>query len=235
MNFNNQKIDDEVCKNLHLIENQDLLLSSNMNEHDLGIDFFSMMENDLIPNESSALDMQQQSESLGCKDDIIDSDLFEILRSEDPDVVSLIESLSNGSDPKTFFLDFLPQVSVNTANKILNETAQQTQQEPQPTKFSIVSLDDGFKKESVTPPPANSQQLVPSRVSQRLIKRRGNGQLGKKKDVMLTTKPKREMKRLNHKRKRSVDEDGSESGSVFSTDSSNDNNTFKSIDTSVGN
>lgn len=247
MNFNNNKIDDELCKNL--IENQDLLLSSNVNESDLGIDFFSMMETNLMGEcltDSSMIDDKQQqqlvNDSLGFKDEIIDSDLFEILRSEDPDVVSLIESLSN-ADP-TFRPEYLPQVSVNTTNKILNDSASlpvQPQVEQQPTKFSIVSLDDVFKKESSTPPPENeptqsNANVTPSRVSLRLIKRRNNGQLNKNnKDIVVTTKPKRELKRLaNHKRKRSVDEDGSESGSVFSNDSSSDNNTFKSIDNSVG-
>ena len=41
MNFTN-KIDDDLCKNL--IENQDLLLSSNINEGDIGIDLLSMMQ-----------------------------------------------------------------------------------------------------------------------------------------------------------------------------------------------
>lgn len=244
MNFNNNKIDDDLCKNL--IENQDLLLSSNANENDLGIDFFSMMNTNLMSEcvaDSSTIDYQQQlvNDNLGFKDEIIDSDLFEILRSEDPDVVSLIESLSN-SDP-TFRPDYLPQVSVNTTNKILNESAPvpvQPQVEQEPTKFSIVSLDDVFKKESYTPPPQNqptqsNASVTPSRVSLRLIKRRNNGQLNKKnKDIMVTTKPKRELKRLgNHKRKISVDEDGSESGSVFSIDSSSDHNMFKS-NNSVG-
>lgn len=245
MNFNNNKIDDDLCKNL--IENQDLLLSSNANENDLGIDFFSMMDTNLMSDcvaDSSSIDYQQQlnvNDNLGFKDEIIDSDLFEILRSEDPDVVSLIESLSN-SDPN-FRPDYLPQVSVNTTNKILNESAPvpvQPQVEQEPTKFSIVSLDDVFKKESYTPPPQNDStqsnaNVTPSRVSLRLIKRRNNGQLNKNnKDIMVTTKPKRELKRLgNHKRKISVDEDGSESGSVFSVDSSSDHNMFKS-NNSVG-
>lgn len=42
MNFTN-KIDEDLCKNL--IDNQDLLLSSNLNEGDIGIDLLSMMQN----------------------------------------------------------------------------------------------------------------------------------------------------------------------------------------------
>ena len=48
MNFTNQ-IDDELCKNI--IENRDILLSSNPIEHGnsghgIGIDFFSMLDNE---------------------------------------------------------------------------------------------------------------------------------------------------------------------------------------------
>lgn len=259
MNFTNEKIDDELCKNL--VENQDLLLSSNLNETDLGIDFFSMMPSDCsslinfqpelppiindtnmtmptVPQTHESIEMTDQ---LGLKDEIIDSDIFEFLRSEDPDVVSLIESLSNSES--VIKPNFLPQISVNTTNSVLNstETTYEASNDEKPQQYSIVHLTDTttVKQEVHSPPQPDHKtisgnEIVPSRVSQRLIKRRGTKpKVIKEKTIITTTRSKKEPKRLNSlpkTRKASIDED---SGSLFSNENSNDNNAFKSID-SVG-
>lgn len=248
MNFGNE-ISDDLCKNL--IENEDLLLSSNVNEPELGIDFFSMMPTDcsslinfepelpqpindinLSPSTSSSTttcESVEMTDQLGLKDEIIDADIFEFLRSEDPDVVSLIESLSNSeqtSKPK-----YLPQISVNTANNILNEATNYdgNQQENSP-QYSLVHLDDTtVKQEASSPINKLSDNLTPSRVSQRLIKRRAAN-----KEKAFTPRAKKEPKRLNtlpKTRKTSIDEDNR---SLFSNENSNDNHTYKSIDNSVG-
>jgi hypothetical protein len=265
MNFTNQ-IDDELCKNI--IENRNLLLSSNpidqannnTNNGQIGIDFFSMLDSQ---SEMSLVDLNQPifnndsqpespdsdaqiftSEQLGFNDEIIDSDLFEFLRSEDPEVISLLESLDNSdliTKPR-----YLPQISINTTNQVLdhiqptNSYSNQTQQQ-----LSIFNLtnDSQFKQEVRSPVSEVNEQvqqeqsnLPASRVSLRLIKRRNNNT----NNIIFTdlVKPKKEPKRLK-KRNRSIDEEEDESGSLFSSHSnenSSDNTTYNSskIENSIG-
>lgn len=261
MNFTNQ-IDDELCKNI--IENRNILLSSNpidqanSSDDQMGIDFFSMLDSqsemslgDLnrsepIFNRSNSqpdtTDNDSQkftSEQLGFNDEIIDSDLFEFLRSEDPEVISLLESLNNSDLVKPVYL---PQISVNTTNQVLDHVNNYNQPEQQ--QLSIFNLTDEclLKQEAHSPPTAdesNKQELpAASRVSLRLIKRRKNSNLF----TNLLVKPKKEPKRLNggmlnkqHERKRSIgDDDIDESGSLCSNENSSDNATYKSIDGSIG-
>lgn len=254
MDFTN-KIDDELCKNI--IENRNILLSSNVETPcaNLDIDFFPMFDveseiNFVEPNfcssqpstppDSQEFNITDQS---GLKDEVIDTDLFEFLRSEDPDVLSLLESLNNSDFQQPAYL---PQISINTTNQILNEEIVHTTpnpnianetEKPQLRKFS---LDDTCFKQEVESPPAQEPQsdLTPSRVSLRLINRRGDGNLRlykKNQDMVVATrsKVKKEPKRLGNsaKRKTSIDD---ERDSLFSNENSNDNNTYKSVDNSVG-
>lgn len=246
MNFTN-KIDDDLCKNL--IENQDLLLSSNINEGDIGIDLLSMMQDsednlinlqdlDQINSQQDQPIVQEEqicsNDQLGYNDEIIDSNLFEFLRSEDPDVASLLDSLNNSD----FNANYLPQISVNTTNKVLDDVVLENEpQVPKKEIYNIVTLNnDDMKREVVTPPVAESlpeANIIPSRVSLRLIKRKSGR--GNKSDQIITTKPKKEPKRLVSnltKRNRSIHEDIDESGSLCSNDSNEI--AYKSIDTSVG-
>lgn len=248
------KIDDELCKNL--IENQDILLSSNATNNYLEMDFFTLMQDDTNPNQlidfnqefdqsinetylnhesSSPVDQSSLNEKLGIRDEIIDSDLFEILRAEDPDVVSFIESL--GNTEQVFKPSYLPQISFDSTNKVLGEVPTLDQNDSNNKQYSVIDLKNDLKQENQTPPrdsieeiqPVAESEVTPSRVSLRLIKRRSAN-----KNKVLPMKPKKEPKRLTNlsKRKRSDDESLSEHGSLSFNDNSNDN--MKSVDNSVG-
>lgn len=222
------KIDDELCKNL--IENQDILLSSNMNDNnDLSFDLFS---NILTETGDQVLSGSEQS----FHDEIMDSDLFEFLRTEDPDVQSLLDSLSGNSE---FKANFLPQISVNTTNKVLDEvTSNQGVEEAgynkkkDKTQYSIINLENVLKREVQSPPSQEleidiSDSVTPSRVSSRIKKR--NTKFIHVKEKVITTLPKKEPKRLNSNgtKQRKVSVDIDESGSLFSNENSSDNNTYK--------
>lgn len=106
--------------------------------------------------------------------------------------------------------------------------------------YNIVTLNnDGMKREVVTPPvvePLQEANIVPSRVSLRLIKRKsGRANKADQMDKIITAKPKKEPKRLVTnlaKRNRLIHEDIDESGSLCSNDSNE--HAYKSIDNSVG-
>jgi len=131
---------------------------------------------------------------------------------------------------------YLPQISVNTTNQVLNNEIFQPEAQHQLSIFNLT--DDCLKQEVKSPeiPTTNlpAADITPSRVSLRLIKRRNNGNLRLFSEMV---KPKKEPKRLNgplKQRKRSIDEeDIDENGSLFSNENSNDNSTYKSVDNSI--
>jgi len=141
---------------------------------------------------------------------------------------------------------YLPQISVNTTTQVLsqenniNSTSCLNQPEAQ-QQLSIFNLTDDCLKQEVKSPQSPARNppvadVTPSRVSLRLIKRRHNGDVRMFSDMI---KPKKEPKRLNgplKQRKRSIDEEDEidERGSLFSSENSSDNTTYKSIDNSIG-
>jgi hypothetical protein len=112
----------------NLIENQDLLLSSALNitniNNDLNYDSYSFI-NGVVTDGSNFNERQVQQQTfirqlskMDIKDEIIDLNIFDMLQSEDPEMTSLLESINNGD-----IIGYLPQISVNSANKILDNAA----------------------------------------------------------------------------------------------------------------
>lgn len=264
MNFTNQ-IDDELCKSIIENRNlllsstpQDQAINNGRtsNNDQMGIDFFSMLDSQ---SEMSLVDLNQPSifdnnnnsqpqtpdntdnrtftnEQLGFNDEIIDSDLFEFLRSEDPEVMSLLESLNNSDliQPQKQPV-YLPQISINTTNQVLDDVNNSsTQADPQ---LSIFNLTNDHLKQEVLSPPSQPEVIQPevpaaSRVSLRLIKRRNNHNSSNANLFTDLVRPKKEPKRLK-KRNRSIDDrtDVDEGGSLFSNsneNSSDNNSTYNS-------
>ena len=110
----------------NLIENQDLLLSSALNvtnTNDLNYDSYSFINGVVTDGSNSERQMQQQiftrqQSKTDIKDEIIDLNIFDMLQSEDPEMTSLLESINNGD-----IIGYLPQISVNSTNKILDNAA----------------------------------------------------------------------------------------------------------------
>ena len=161
--------------------------------------------------------------------------MFELLRSEDPDVVSLLESIGS-SELKA---SYLPQISINTTNRVLEQVQSDDfiKQKSAAAELEVCSLlginkiknENEFSDSQL----ASVPNTTSSRVSQRLIKKRINGELKSYTKDATRSSTKKENKKLNLKRKRSVDEEPDEHGSLFSNENSSDKH-FKSVDNSVG-
>ena len=161
--------------------------------------------------------------------------MFELLRSEDPDVVSLLESIGS-SELKA---SYLPQISINTTNRVLEQVHSDDfiKQKSVEAELEVCNLlginkiknENEFSDSQL----ASVPNTTSSRVSQRLIKKRINGELKSYTKDAIRMSTKKENKKINLKRKRSVDEEPDENGSLFSNENSSDKH-FKSVDNSVG-
>jgi hypothetical protein len=124
--------------------------------------------------------------------------------SNDPEVASLLETLNQSG----FVVDFLPQISINTTNKILEGSIENTKEEVEGI-YQIVQL----KTECETPEPPSSPDstfLVSTRSSQRLLNKRDTKWSRNEGLTLKQNKKKgsKHEKRANTlKRKRSLDDD----------------------------
>lgn len=208
MSLQSSKSDQDFRK--MLIANQDILLSPNLEQqNDLPLDFFSFLNSESMINQQTVetdnnLNTSNENDSLDC--------MFEILQADDPEVVSLLETL-NRSD---FQLDFLPQISINTASKVLEDTEQETR-----PKFENNQTDEQLyqtiqlKTECESPDEAMNPNMVQNqastRASLRLLtkKDRKNTKNETNKSKKGTNKIKSERILNTLKRKRSFDDDDS--------------------------
>jgi len=163
MSLQPSKSDQDFTKNL--IANQDVLLSPSIEQqNEATLDFFSFINND-----SLMLNIIEQSNNVNSNQDN-ELNLFDILPSDDPEVASLLESF-NQSD---FAVNFLPQISINTASKLLDDDAVADKKDENEEIYQIVQL----KTECETPEqPASPASTTPvssasTRTSQRLMNKK---------------------------------------------------------------
>jgi len=212
-----------------IIENQHLLLSASASANKIKTDqaqssqFLSTQEQEII---------EEKIQNQAILEEGSDFNIFDLLQSEERlEMASLLEAVNNSVD----FISYLPQISVNSANKILENFEMNSKKEEPSTsiqdelivvsnenmssidQFSqmcdLFSIDRDIKVES-TPTEANkssAQDLKPARTSVRLASRKSNKNLS---DIFEYTQFKAVEKRApksysldNKKRKRSLDSD----------------------------
>lgn len=193
------KSDQDFTKNL--IANQDVLLSPSIEQqNEASLDFFSFINNDTLMFNL----IEQSANVMSEKND--DLDLFGIMPSDDPEVASLLETLNQSG----FAVDFLPQISINTANKVLDGSIENTEENTEEF-YQIVQLkaECATPEQPASPVSSTPTSLITTRSSQRLMKKKDikwsrNEGLSLKKNTKKDTK----LARTNTlKRKRSLDDD----------------------------
>ena len=122
----NANLDDPQLINA-LIENQNLLLSSSSSSQEVHTNEANFAESFLTRQEQQTIEDKIQSEDIF--EEPSDFNIFDLLQTEERlEMASLLEAVNNSVD----FVSYLPQISVNSTNKILenvellsNLTAQQ--------------------------------------------------------------------------------------------------------------
>lgn len=170
MSLQPSKSDQDFTKNL--IANQDVLLSPIEQPNDTSLDFFSFINN----NNTMLNVIEQSGGGIALAQELDYNNMFQILREDDPEVVQLLETL-NGSD---FAIDFLPQLSLNTAAKVLDESIEsvtdrlqtdseqlQEEQQLQPAvAYQTIQLKTEFNEDEII---QTNQMIKSTRSSQRLL------------------------------------------------------------------
>ncbi len=170
MSLQPSKSDQDFTKNL--IANQDVLLSPIEQPNDTSLDFFSFINS----NNTMLNVIEQSGGGIALTQELDYNSMFQILREDDPEVVQLLETL-NGSD---FAIDFLPQLSLNTAAKVLDESIEsvterlqtdseqlQDDQLQQPAvTYQTIQLKTEFNEDEII---QTNQMIKSTRSSQRLL------------------------------------------------------------------
>jgi len=201
----------------------------------------AFLEDNSFLNFNQQTEINQQPLTHDIKEEIIDFNIFELLRSEDPEIASLLEHIN----PETIGT-YLPQISINSANRILDNPPIDLSsiQFSNQTTGSIIKLDDidpsstdmhdllvlgnsaanNLTKQNVVKkilppsPPLTPPTAAPARVSMRLMKKREtNAEFTTNRISNNDNKNKKASKRCL-KRKRSIDEDEFEENHSMSTD-----------------
>lgn len=218
-----------------LIANQDVLLSPTLEQpNDTSFEIFSFLNNELNLNDqqTGTANISNMLTNSYQTPDILDANLFEILRADDPEIVSLLESI----DKSDIQIGFLPQISVNTASKLLDE-------QPAEALDNTIKPDANIHYQTVQlkteiPDDVSSPQ---TRTSQRLLKKKEKNikiEPSDSKPKATTNKRVSKIKpenRLNLKRKRSIDDDDDSNCNSSEIDSVDFNSSQNSTTSSTSN
>ena len=212
-----------------IIENQHLLLSASAMKNKAKVE--NVQSSHFLTTQEKE-NIEEEIQNQAVLEEASDFNIFDLLQSDERlEMASLLEAVNNSVD----FISYLPQISVNSANKILENVEINTRKEDQSSsiqeeliiesnndmgsidQFSqlcdLFSIGRDLKVEptSVETSKLISQELKPARTSTRLATRKSNNNLNEAFEyTQFKATGKRASKNYsleNKKRKRSLDSD----------------------------